>query len=158
MSRSGYSDDGDCDNWQHIMYRGAVTSALYGKRGQAFLRELLAALDNLPSPELVAGVLEERPDGAVCSFGAVGKARGLDMTALDNQWKNLSDDYAEYDFAPCVAKTFGVAKAFARELMWVNDQDSYYYKPETPSDRFKRVRAWVVSQLKDFRDATTSVP
>ena len=46
MSRHGYSDD--CDNeWRAIMWSGAVKSAIKGKRGQAFLKELLAALDAL---------------------------------------------------------------------------------------------------------------
>lgn len=43
MSRSGYNDD--CDGWALIRWRGAVNSAINGKRGQAFLRELVAALD-----------------------------------------------------------------------------------------------------------------
>ena len=36
MSRSGYNGEPDCD-WQWIMYRGAVTSATNGKRGQKLL-------------------------------------------------------------------------------------------------------------------------
>jgi len=47
MSRSGYSDDCD-DQWSLICWRGAVKSAIRGKRGQAFLKEMLAALDALP--------------------------------------------------------------------------------------------------------------
>jgi hypothetical protein len=37
MSRSGYSDD--LENWSLIRWRGAVASAIRGRRGQAFLRE-----------------------------------------------------------------------------------------------------------------------
>ena len=44
MSRSGYTDDME-DMWQHICWRGAVASAIRGRRGQAFLREMLAAMD-----------------------------------------------------------------------------------------------------------------
>ena len=43
MSRSGYSDD--CDTWPLICWRGAVASALRGRRGQQFLIELRDALD-----------------------------------------------------------------------------------------------------------------
>jgi hypothetical protein len=46
MSRSGYSDDHS--EWDLIRWRGAVASAIRGKRGQAFLRELLVALDAMP--------------------------------------------------------------------------------------------------------------
>lgn len=35
MSRSGYSDD--CYGWELICWRGAVNSAIKGKRGQSFL-------------------------------------------------------------------------------------------------------------------------
>lgn len=48
MSRSGYSDDYDFDNWQLIRWRGAVNSAINGRRGQAFLKELLTAIEALP--------------------------------------------------------------------------------------------------------------
>ncbi|ENQ7660184.1 hypothetical protein ACEQOL_006537 [Pseudomonas aeruginosa] len=41
MSRSGYCDD--LDNWSLICWRGAVSSAIKGKRGQAFLIELREA-------------------------------------------------------------------------------------------------------------------
>jgi hypothetical protein len=41
MSRSGYSDD--CDGWALIRWRGAVNSAIKGRRGQQALREIVAA-------------------------------------------------------------------------------------------------------------------
>lgn len=53
MSRSGYSDD--CDNtWQWIQWRGRVASAMRGKRGQAFLQEMLEAMAALPMRRLIA--------------------------------------------------------------------------------------------------------
>jgi len=48
MARHGLvssSDDYDSNNWDYICWRGAVASALRGKRGQSFLRDLLAAVD-----------------------------------------------------------------------------------------------------------------
>ena len=62
MSRSGYVDADDCDEgeqWRHIRWRGAIKSAIRGKRGQAFLREMLDALDALPQKRLVPNVLQE---------------------------------------------------------------------------------------------------
>jgi hypothetical protein len=56
MSRSQYIDDCD-DNWQLIRWRGMVASAIRGKRGQQFLKDLLAALDAMP----VNAVLAYRP-------------------------------------------------------------------------------------------------
>lgn len=130
MSRSGYSD-GDIDNWALIRWRGAVNSALKGKRGQAFLRELIAALDSLPEKKLIARKLEE--NGEFCALGAVGKCRGMDI-------KNIDPDDPE-----TVAKSFGISNALAREIVFENDEASYYI--ESPEERWRRIRQWAVSEL-----------
>jgi hypothetical protein len=86
MSRSGYtecSEDHEA-RWQQIRWRGAVHAAIFGKRGQAFLKELLAALDALPEKKLIAHQLVDL-SGNVCALGAVAKARGLDVSNLDPQ-------------------------------------------------------------------------
>ena len=69
MSRADYTDDVD-SAWAFIRYRGAVKSAICGARGQAFLREMLAALDTVADGRLISGALEE--NGSVCAIGAVG--------------------------------------------------------------------------------------
>jgi hypothetical protein len=131
MSRSGYSDDyDDYDQWQQIMWRGAVASAIRGKRGQAFLREMLAALDALPEQKLIAHNLEV--NGAVCAIGAVGMARGVDMSKID------PEDYNT------VAGKFGIASAMAQEIVYMNDD---WYFSETPEERFFRMRKWVEKQI-----------
>jgi len=130
MSRSGYSYD--CEGWQFAMWRGAVASAFRGRRGQAFLRELLAALDALPEKRLVKNELQT--DGAVCALGAVGKARGLDMAKID------PDDHEG------VATKFDVAHAMACESMYENDE---FWRPESPEGRFHRMRRWIASQIKE---------
>src|SRR5258708_2686320 len=107
MSRSGYSDDCD-DQWRHIMWRGTVKSAIRGKRGQAFLREMLAAMDALPEKKLVASELEA--NGQVCAIGSVGRARGIDMSKVDPE---------DYD---TVAGTFGIATPMAQEIVYMNDE------------------------------------
>ena len=45
MSRSGYSDD--LEPWDLIRWRGAVNSAIKGKRGRALLQKMADALDAL---------------------------------------------------------------------------------------------------------------
>lgn len=146
MSRSGYSDDWDCEQWDMIRWRGAVNSALKGKRGQAFLWEMLDALDGLPLKRLVAGELEA-PDlipcshwgmfeaESVCAIGAVGKVRGVDMSQMD------PDDYST------VAGKFDIAQAMAQEIVYVNDEMGF--RQETPEERFIRVRHWVASQIRE---------
>lgn len=130
MSRSGYSDD--YDGWGLIMYRGAVASATRGARGQKLLRDMLDALDKLPAKKLIAGEFEEE-NGAVCALGAVGQARGVEMKGLDPEDPDT------------VARTFGIAPALAREIVYVNDECGSW--PETPEQRFERVRRWVASQI-----------
>lgn len=106
MSRSGYTDDND-DQWASIRWRGAVKSALSGKRGQAFLRELLSALDAMPEKELTTAELQV--DGQFCALGVVGQARGVDLAQVDTEdWQQLSS-------------TFGIAESMAREIMYEND-------------------------------------
>lgn len=138
MSRSGYSDDCD-DQWGHIMWRGRVASAMRGKRGQAFLREMLAALDALPEKKLITNALEN--EGAVCAIGAVGRTRGVDMREIDPEDSAL------------VASTFGIAECMAQEIVYMNDEafDGYWCK--TPEERFEKMRAWVVSMIREA-DAT----
>ena len=130
MSRSGYSDD--LDNWATIKWRGAVSSAIRGRRGQAFLREMLAALDALEAKRLIANDLER--DGEVCAIGAVGVRRGIDMSAID------PDDCEQRDL---LGSMFGIASALAAEIMALNDERYY----ATPEERFERVRAWVAAQI-----------
>ncbi len=114
MSRAGYSDECD-DHWALIRWRGAVSSAIRGARGQAFLREALGVLDAMPEKVLTSGAL--RSDGAFCVLGAVGAARGLDLGAIDTEdWQAL-------------ARAFGISEALAREVMFENDEaiDDYMW-------------------------------
>ncbi|WP_323142770.1 hypothetical protein [Massilia phyllosphaerae] len=109
MSRSGYCEDyGDDDPLALGRYRAQVMSAIRGKRGQALLRELLAALDAMPDKQLVAGELEA--DGHFCALGVVGQARGLDLASIDT-----------YD-VEALGPKFNIAEQLAREIMWVNDE------------------------------------
>lgn len=137
MSRSGYTDDIE-DQWEHIRWRGRVASAMRGKRGQAFLREMLAALDALPEKKLITNELEQ--DGAVCAIGSVGLARGIDMRDID-----------PYDSAT-VAGTFGIAECMAQEIVYMNDEAFEGYWCKTPEERFTKMRAWVISHIRP--DAT----
>jgi hypothetical protein len=130
MSRSGYSDS--LDEWELIRWRGAVTSAMRGKRGQAFLRDMRDALDALPEHRLVESELVA-PDGECCAMGAVCLARELDVDGVD-----------PYD-RDRVAEVLGIAGAMAAEIAFMNDEAAY--RRETPEERWKRMRAWVESLI-----------
>ena len=160
MSRSGYSDDCD-DNWSWICWRGAVKSAIRGKRGQAFLRETLAALDALPERRLVSHDLIKLPKpvdpwdqrglwlwdvetdlGNVCTLGAVGIARKIDMAAVDPE---------DHD---SVAGLFNIPHALACEIMFMNDEAHWRTSPE---DRFNKMRDWISSEIRDHAH-TSALP
>lgn len=132
MSRSGYSDD--CENLQ--LWRRAVDNAINGQRGQSFLRELLAALDALPQKRLIDHKLQDA-DGEVCAIGSVGRCRGVDMSTVD------------VEDTESVAKAFGIARALAAEIEFINDDDFAYWRSrETPEQRWERVRKWVSEQIR----------
>ncbi len=134
MSRSGYIDDCD-NNWAHICWRGAVASAIKGKRGQTFFKELLAALDAMPEKRLIADELVA--DGEFCTLGVLGAARGIDMTELDPEDPDA------------VAGQFNIAAALAQEVVYMNDEYGSYWGNETPEERWKRMREWIASQIKE---------
>lgn len=131
MSRSNYNDDYD-DNWSLIRWRGAVRAAIRGRRGQAFLKDMLNAFDAMTEKRLIKHELEA--DGEHCALGVVGKAKGLPIQDLD---LNEPDD---------VADCFGIAQALAREIVYENDEGDWSSN-ETPEQRWRRMRAWAASQV-----------
>jgi hypothetical protein len=163
MSRSGYTDDYDEDGTGGL-WRGAVRSAINGKRGQAVLREIASAMDAMPEKALAAESLVTA-EGEFCTLGVLGAARGVDLARLD------PDDSDQ------VAAAFGIAPALAREIVYMNDEygdDDYQwvkveicgpirpYHPEYGSHwrernvatsdgaerRWNRMRKWVAENLK----------
>lgn len=144
MNRAGYDDD--CDQWELICYRGAVASAIRGKRGQAFLRELRSALDAMSEKRLIAeelvqavvyrGADDEPPTTKIeaCALGVIALRRGLDISRFD------------YDDYECIHLPFGIANALAREIIWNNDES--YPWPNTPEQRWRKMRWWVEANIE----------
>lgn len=130
MSRSNYNDD--CEQWALICWRGAVTKAIKGKRGQQLLIELAAALDAMPNKRLIQDELEH--NGEVCALGALGKVRSMELSKLD-----------PYD-AEGMGRAFGVAPALIREIEFENDEE-FSYPPATPEQRWVRMRRWVKDNI-----------
>lgn len=129
MSRCGY--DGEATDWALIRWRGQVASAIRGKRGQAFLRELVEALDAMPEKRLIAHELQL--GGNVCAIGSVGLQRGIDMSKLDP---------ADYDG---IAGAFGIAYQLVCEIEFMNDEAHWGASPEV---RWRHVRSWAVENLR----------
>ena len=135
MSRSGYTDDWDYGEaqWMMIRWRGAVKSAIRGKRGQSTLKEILAAMDALPVKRLIKNDLQSKT-GEFCTLGVLGNARGIDMASLDP------------DNREGVAAVFDTAPALAAEIFYENDECCWL--DETPERRFERMRRWVASNIR----------
>lgn len=139
MTRSGYVED--CEHL--ALYRANVDRTIRGRRGQAFLREMAAALDALPVKELVAeDIVRDREH--VCAIGSVALARKIDVSALDVTDGDL------------VGQTFGITSILAREIAYQNDEngpsgytrrDISRERDETPAERWTRMRAWVDENL-----------
>lgn len=166
MSRSGYTDEW-FDSFEYGRWRHSVDTAISGKRGQAFLRELLEALDGMENKQLHSGSFATA-EGEFCTLGVLGSKRGTKMDDLGD----------EDDCEPkIVGERFGIARAMAAEIMYLNDEclvDEYkwvdfvicgpvrpYYpdygrhsgsvrvaNDNHPADRWKAMRKWVVENLK----------
>lgn len=134
MSRHGYTDEGD----NIALWRGQVASAIRGKRGQAFLREMLDALEAMPEKKLIMNELQQ-PDGMVCALGSVGVRRGMDLSKLD------PEDYYT------LADNFGIAHQMICEIEFINDEGAGYWShKETPEARWQRVHDWVERNLWEW--------
>lgn len=132
MSRSGY--DGDCDYYDELAmgrWLGQVASATRGKRGQAFFRDLVEALEMMPEKRLIRNEL--RKDGEVCALGALGAKRGINLESLAPAEPEV------------IAQEFGVAHQLIREVVYQNDEVGFR---DTPERRWERLYAWAKSNLK----------
>ncbi len=131
MGRSGYTEwDGD-DQWAMIRWAGAIASAFRGRRGQAFLREMLSAMDALPAKRLMPNVLVS--EEGCCAMGSVAVARGQDVSAVDPEVRGG------------VGAAFGIAEAMVAEIAYENDEG--VYRDETPEQRWQRMRTWTAKQI-----------
>lgn len=143
MSRSGYSDDFD-DGLALGRWRAQVGNSIRGKRGQAFLRELAAAMDAMPVKEIIPEELID-DEGQCCTIGVVCKARGIDVSSVDVH------DTRE------VGGLVGITHQLAAEIAYENDECGRTYvrseggrwksQEETPAQRWQRMRRWVEKSI-----------
>lgn len=129
MSRSGYIDDYEFLD----LYRANVDRAIAGKRGQAFLKEMAAAMDRMPEKVLIVGKLIDAA-GNCCAIGTVCKARGLDISGVD------------YEDPEAVGRLVKISRSLAAEIEFEND-DKDGWRPTTPAERWQRMRNWIDENL-----------
>lgn len=131
MSRVIYNDD--ADNWDIVRAGGAAKQAIYGKPGQAALREIKAALEALPQKRLAWSVFQDE-DGDVCPLGALAKSRGMDIT------NTLAISDAPIEDA---SNDLGITPTLAAEIMAENDE----LLAQSPEQRYSMMMAWIDGKL-----------
>lgn len=148
MSRHGYSDDFD-DYLSYGRYRGQITSALRGRRGQRFLRELINVLDAMPVKRLFAidydqdGLYQKVDDEhrndldlcRPCALGAIANARGWE----DRMDLNASEHHV-------IASRLDIHENLVAEVQFKNDEGWHGIMSE--ESRWQFMRDWAVSNLK----------
>jgi len=173
MGRSGYQD-GDCDDTESMLrmygWSANVRRCIKGRAGQAFMWELYQSLEALPTKELITGALVDTSTQSVCSLGAVAVHRNMSIPAEFCTTGAPDDEPDEYEFAEAMGPLFGLKDMLAREVMFENDEGGTwhweddgtvchgvgygetrkYRTHETPGERWRRMREWVVDQLRDI--------
>ena len=134
MSRSRYSDYVD-DHLAVGRWRAQVNSAIRGKRGQLFFRNLVIALAVMPKKRLVTSVLQNE-DGEVCVLGAALKHAGKECP--------VSEDEDDFD-RDWTATQLDIAIQLVQEAVYENDERGWN---ETPEDRWARMQRWAISNLE----------
>lgn len=136
MSRSGYSDEFDDENNAGALYRANVDRTIHGKRGQAFLREMAAALDAMPIKELIAHEFVNET-GCVCAMGAVAQARKLEIPKGFGEGEPWE-----------VGALLRITPMLAAEIAYHNDERGPVRAEEAPAQRWTRMRAWVREHVR----------
>lgn len=165
MSRISYSDEEEVPG-QFALWQANCRRSLDGKKGQAALRELEAALLALPDKRLIAGKLIDG-DGEVCALGALAQYKGHALVAEkvdDDGWDEIDLDGEMEDFGV----ELGLPRLVAWKVVCLNDieidghyetlagpimerYDSYrmqQFIPATPEERFEKILAWVQRKIQ----------
>ena len=142
MSRFS-GDDYEGDYGAYALWRQAVKNALTGRKGQAVLRELEAALVALPARRLIGGVLAR--DGEVCALGALAQHRLGSVPTAEYFGCGL-EELTAGDVSGWAHDELGLTHALATEVQWENDEGAYW-RQESPEERFDRVLRWVQAHL-----------
>jgi hypothetical protein len=132
MNRSSYAEAEFCC-WDVVRWRGAVASAIKGRRGQSLLKRLRAAFDAHPDKKLVANSFAA--DGAFCTLGLLAHHKGIDLS-------NINPSAVDYER---LADKFDVSEALVREIMFENDEGMCpdHYSNSDEEERFVNMRRWI---------------
>lgn len=168
MSRvTSWEDDEPYPN-ASALFGANVERALNGKRGQALLKEIEAALLALPSKRLIGSAICEK--GEVCLLGAVaieramkaGKTRVEALADLEKnavEWGQCDEPEALDDdnmFAYLKDLLDIKQESLAWQLVYENDESGWETSPDSiyagpgkgPERRYQRMLKWVQARIK----------
>lgn len=151
MSRIEYVDADDRDSLlRGCAFEANTCRALRGRRGQAALRELEAALLALPAPRLAADLFANPATGEVCPLGALAVQRDMNHGASRKEALRAVaatfGDETGWDAVEIAANTLGITKNLAWAIMEQNDECN---ADLTCEQRHVRMLAWVRSLLAE---------
>jgi hypothetical protein len=136
-------------------WNAQVRSATRGKRGQAFFRALVEALDAMPVKSLAPNSLETK-EGAVCALGCLARHRGIDVKSLElgDPYTEDPDEGGEWEDSDWdkLSTTFDIAPQLAREVMYNNDEFG-----RSGELRWEHVRRWAARQIIPTEDELEQV-
>lgn len=154
------SEEEDFNN-QAFLWEANLERSLKGRKGQAALRELEAALLTLPEKRLIANNTIST-DGSVCAIAALAKHRGYQGDMSLPKQPNWDDDdspyWDEYDYEVAVedamvkiAADLGVPPMVAKAIIYENDNDAY---TKTAEARYQRMLRWTQRKIVAEQHAT----
>jgi hypothetical protein len=132
---------------QSELWAANVERSLKGKKGQAALRELEAALLALPEKRLIADHLEA--NGEVCALGALGRYKQTPLPAEpkhSDEYGEWQEDYEIEELMVNFGQSLGVPRLVAVEIVCRNDDKWLHNTPET---RYQRMLSWTRKQLRE---------
>lgn len=153
MSRFNF----DGEEWfpnQGWLWEQSLTNAVNSKRGQQVLKDLEAALLEMPEKKLIANRIAS-PEGDVCAVGALHLYRrtkaGEDRAAvlseiatpdpdLADVWRDADDELRTMD----IGEQVGVARTLAWEIGFLNDETLHKM---TPGARYDAVLKWTRERI-----------
>ena len=140
--RVDYSEDEDYGG-QFNLWQANCRRSRQGKKGQAALRELEAALMNMPVKRIQKDVFVE-PSGETCAIGALMLDRKV--SAGMTRVQAVAECSA---LEPLDTEEHGISIGLPRLVAWsVAVENDEFYRTESPEERYLRILAWVRKQLQ----------
>lgn len=152
MSDSRFDNMDDSNSASPAQWAYRLRRSVGSKRGQAFLRELLAALDAVPGHRLIGGSMKAEGSN-VCALGAYAawremNERGITWRGAVRELPRADGDDDEGWLVTCrlVRDRYDVAWTLAYEIAEFNDENAAS-ATDDPADRWRDVRDYVAGLI-----------